>query len=383
MNRVATCALFLLAVKPSACADVYAISAADNKLYSVLTADGPVNVTDTLPINGTSWGRGIVSSCLDGKRLFTFASGLGDSPVVLAGVSVNGSGSIVTFTTPFPELSSVWMMGMFPPAEPEGTGCTFVVVGRVSPTSDWQLATAGIQQGRTDTELMAAEGGNVDGTYQRDLEGPGTYNVDGTAAYLTLSRLEEVNGSQEYRTWAVTLDGSHNGPIRVGFCLLDWKTETGRNLDTMDYDASRGVVVGMGMNGSSPDGDTARVLVSLKIAPALQPRPLGVAADHLNSRAAVCEWTAGPPMFDHPIDIGGLSALIDAGSLKKPSDTEDSSRAPPAAPKQQLLVYLGSAPMSATTDAVVVDASTGQYVTDVPGVCTDPSGRCYTVMGAG
>ena len=355
----------------------------DNRLYSLL--DG-VNVTDTLPLNGTSWGRGVVGSCLDGKRLFTFASGVGSSAVVIAGISVNGSGSILTFTTPFHDLSSVWMMGMFPPAEPEGTGCLFVVVGCVSPTSDWQLCSAGIQEGRSDAEFMAAEGGRVSASYTRDLEDPGTLNVAGPAAYFTLSRLEEVNGTQEYRTWAVTIDAPAPGPARVGFCPMDWRTMTGRNMDTMDFDSTRGVIVGMGMN-SSGDVPSARVMVRLKMAPAAQRTPGGAAADHFNSPAASCDWSAGPPSYDHPVNIGGLSVLINAtaAASRPPQEPPFSSpRASTGAPQQQqLLVWLGSAPMSATTDAVVFDAGTGEYVRQVTGVCTDPRGLCYTVMGAG
>lgn len=138
--------------------------------------------------------------------------------IIIAGVSVDGSGSIVTFTTPVHDLSSVWMMGERPPAEPEGTGCQFIVVGRVAPTSPWQLCSAGIQQGRADAVFMAAEGGGVSASYARDLEDPGTFDVAGTTVYFTLSRLEDVNGTQEYRTWAVTIDSSGVGLARVGFC---------------------------------------------------------------------------------------------------------------------------------------------------------------------
>ena len=284
------------------------------------------------------------------------------------------------------------MVGMLPPGEPEGTGCQFIVVGRVSSSSDWQLCSASLTEGRPDAVVMAAEGGRVSAAYARDLEGPGTFDVAGSTAYFSLSRLEDVNGTQEYRTWAVAIDFSAPGPARVGFCLQDWRTEGGRNMGTMDFDATRGVVVGMGMNGTGGDA-SARVMVRLRMAPAAQPPaalPGGAAADHLNSPAASCEWSAEPASYDHPIDIGGLSALINAtahaaaaarrlGGPRAPP----SPPPPPPPPQQQLLVWLGSAPMSAITDAVVFDAGTGERVAQVAGVCTDPRGLCYTVMGAG
>ena len=117
--------------------DVFALSASDNRVYSVLAN---VNVTDTLPFNGTSWGRGIVSSCLDGKRLFTFASGVGSSAVVLAGISVNGSGSILTFTTPFLELSNVFMMGMYPPLSQRGRAVSSLSWGASRPPASGSCA---------------------------------------------------------------------------------------------------------------------------------------------------------------------------------------------------------------------------------------------------
>lgn len=169
---------------------------------------------------------------------------------------------------------------------------------------------------------------------------------------------------------------------------MDWRAETGKNMDTMDFDATRGVVVGMGMSSSS-DGPNARVMVRLKMAPAAQRAPGGAAADHLNSPAAICEWSAGPPSYDHPIDFGGVSVLINASAhpaigtrlLGKPPSSPLQARA--GATERQLLVWLGSAPLSVTTDAMMFDAGTGEYVSQVTGVCTDPRGLCFSVMGAG
>lgn len=181
----------------------------------------------------------------------------------------------------------------------------------------------------------------------------------------------------------------------------------------MDFDPAQQCIIGVGMNNTGATSDPARALVKLRMVinatttttaavAVANSAHLSTPQSHLTSPALSCNWTSFTQQYDHPIILGGLSALVPwplpDGPLKqllslhasspqlvdaKPS-TQVAATATATSAATTALVWLGQEPESVVTDAVFWDAVTGELLNVIQSVCDGAPGTgCYSAMGFG
>ena len=353
--------------------------------YTVKNIWSGADVTNKLPDRGYSWGRTVVAnndnspafcSGLPGTWAWSLAQASPSANVTLEFTSLDGLG-YESCITPFANVNATWILGTG--AEHRDGDCSLYVAGRVGDSyeGDWHIGRLTARPPPNSCAFILDA--IIDGSYDKDIEDPGTVDPVGGAggqgvAYFTLSRMD--NATSDYQTFAVAVDVESGA---AAFCKQDWRDMTGRNMDTMDWDPSQGAVIGIGMNNTGATSDPARCLVKLRIGindTSLEAAdPAGAKAlrlrsqpqTHVSSPAVSCSWTALTQQYDHPIDVGGLSALV-PWSVNASYNTT-------------ALVWLGSQPMNPATDAVVWDAVTADLLYVQSEVCYGADDECYISLG--